>query len=56
MGGGENMPIEYSQYGGEADLPAIIALVEEDLSEPYSIFVYRFFLQRHPELCHLVSL
>jgi peptide alpha-N-acetyltransferase len=45
----------YSQYRGEQDLLDIIALVEKDLSEPYSIFVYRFFLQRHPELCFTVS-
>ena len=43
--------IQYSEYKGEEELLEIIALVERDLSEPYSIFVYRFFLYRHPELC-----
>lgn len=45
--------IEYSSYKGEEELTEIITLVEKDLSEPYSIFVYRFFLYNHPELCIL---
>ena len=45
------MPIQYSTYRGESELLEIIALVERDLSEPYSIFVYRYFLYNHPELC-----
>ena len=29
------------QYQGEQDLPLIMALVDNELSEPYSIFTYR---------------
>ena len=46
--------IEYTIYQGESQLEEIITLVEKDLSEPYSIFVYRFFLAPHPDLCFLV--
>lgn len=43
--------INYSFYSGEHELLEIKSLVEKDLSEPYSIFVYRFFLVNNPELC-----
>ena len=46
--------IAYSIYEGETQLEEIITLVEKDLSEPYSIFVYQFFLVPHPGLCFLV--
>jgi len=29
------------QYCDETDLPCIMALVDNELSEPYSIFTYR---------------
>jgi len=28
-------------------------LIDEELSEPYSIFTYRYFLSQWPFLCHL---
>ena len=37
----------------ESQLPQIKALVEGDLSEPYSIFCYRYFLHSFPQLCHV---
>jgi hypothetical protein len=43
-----------SRYRGEEELPAIMALMAKDLSEPYSIFTYRFFLHNWPELCFVV--
>ena len=49
------MKIKYEPYKGEEELHEIIALVEKDLSEPYSIFVYRFFLFPNPNLCFLVT-
>jgi hypothetical protein len=30
------------------------ALIEKDLSEPYSVFTYRYFLNNWPDLCLLV--
>ena len=34
-------------------MPSIIRLIEKDLSEPYSIFTYRYFVHNWPELCVL---
>ncbi|KAI8472578.1 MAG: acyl-CoA N-acyltransferase [Monoraphidium minutum] len=45
--------ITYRQYKDESDLPAVMALIDRDLSEPYSIFTYRYFLASWPELCFL---
>ena len=36
--------ILYRQYEGEADLPNIMSLVQHELSEPYVIYTYRYFL------------
>ncbi|KDQ54534.1 hypothetical protein JAAARDRAFT_182005 [Jaapia argillacea MUCL 33604] len=36
--------ITYRQYVGESDLPQIMALVQSELSEPYVIYTYRYFL------------
>lgn len=36
--------IAYRPYAGETDLPAIMALVQDGLSEPYVIYTYRYFL------------
>ena len=38
--------ILFSQYEDETKLDAIIKLISNDLSEPYSIYVYRYFLQQ----------
>ncbi|KAJ3160671.1 N-alpha-acetyltransferase 30 [Geranomyces michiganensis] len=45
--------ITYAPYVSELQLPAITALVEVDLSEPYSIYTYRYFLHNWPNLCFL---
>ena len=37
-------------------MPPIVALIEKDLSEPYSIFTYRYFINNWPNLCFLVRL
>lgn len=54
-----SLPVEltYIQYahGLEAKyLPAIRALISKDLSEPYSIYVYRYFLYQWGHLCFMV--
>lgn len=49
--------LKYIQYshGLEAQyLPAIRALISKDLSEPYSIYVYRYFLYQWGHLCFMV--
>ncbi|XP_021762453.1 N-alpha-acetyltransferase MAK3-like [Chenopodium quinoa] len=45
--------IEYINYGGEHHLPLIMHLVDQELSEPYSIFTYRYFVYLWPQLCFL---
>jgi peptide alpha-N-acetyltransferase len=42
-----------SQYTDEHDLPTVMSLIDNDLSEPYSIFTYRYFLSQWPHLCFL---
>jgi peptide alpha-N-acetyltransferase len=38
--------ITYRQYDGESDLPHIMALVQNELSEPYVIYTFRYFLHQ----------
>lgn len=46
--------IEYVSYGGEHHLPLVMNLVDQELSEPYSIFTYRYFVYLWPQLSFLV--
>lgn len=44
--------IAYYSYSSEShQLPLLTALIEADLSEPYSVFTYRYFLNFWPGLC-----
>lgn len=44
--------IQYSSFDGSDDeLNQVMSLVSEDLSEPYSVYVYRHFTSELPELC-----
>ncbi|TNN10506.1 N-alpha-acetyltransferase 30 isoform 1 [Schistosoma japonicum] len=52
----EQNEITFRQYVGESDLNSIIHLISKDLSEPYSIYTYRYFIYNWPELCLLVCL
>ncbi|KAF2152761.1 GAG protein N-acetyltransferase [Myriangium duriaei CBS 260.36] len=45
--------IQYSQDKETQYLPAIRQLISGDLSEPYSIYVYRYFLYQWGDLCYL---
>jgi peptide alpha-N-acetyltransferase len=40
-------------YVGEADLPHIMALVQNELSEPYVVYTFRYFLYQWPHLAFL---
>jgi Acetyltransferase (GNAT) family len=42
-----------AQYKDEHDLALVMELIDKDLSEPYSIFTYRYFLEQWPHLCFL---
>ncbi|KAF9332264.1 N-alpha-acetyltransferase 30 [Podila minutissima] len=46
-------PIDYVGYESEHQLAGMMALIENDLSEPYSIYTYRYFLHQWPKLSFL---
>jgi len=48
---------QYRQYSHDDEdvwLPQIRVLIGRDLSEPYSVYVYRYFLNQWPHLCWMV--
>lgn len=45
--------ITYVNYQSEEQMPNIIKLIQKDLSEPYSIYTYRYFINNWSELCFL---
>lgn len=45
--------IEYVAYQSERQMPDIMRLFQKDLSEPYSIYTYRYFIHNWPKLCFL---
>ncbi|KAF2134384.1 acyl-CoA N-acyltransferase [Dothidotthia symphoricarpi CBS 119687] len=45
--------IQYDASQEEQYLPAIRQLISKDLSEPYSIYVYRYFLYQWGDLCYM---
>ena len=46
--------IAYMPYESELELPHVMRLMKADLSEPYSIYTYRYFIHNWPNLCFLV--
>lgn len=46
--------VEYVNYQDERQMPDIMRLIQKDLSEPYSIYTYRYFIHNWPQLCFLV--
>ncbi|TRY71727.1 hypothetical protein TCAL_00289 [Tigriopus californicus] len=46
-------PIDYVVYSSELNMPDIIRLIQRDLSEPYSIYTYRYFIHNWPHLCYM---
>ena len=51
--GEETFRITYKVYESELELPSIMKLIQKDLSEPYSIYTYRYFIHNWPNLCYL---
>ncbi|TAQ87614.1 hypothetical protein B7494_g4080 [Chlorociboria aeruginascens] len=50
--------LRYIQYDHSLEkqyLPAVRALISKDLSEPYSIYVYRYFLYQWGDLCFMAG-
>lgn len=53
----DDTEIQFEPYGDQPDSPwleSIRELISKDLSEPYSIYVYRYFLYQWPDLCFMV--
>jgi peptide alpha-N-acetyltransferase len=48
-----NDGIRYVSYESESQMPGIMRLIQKDLSEPYSIYTYRYFIHNWPKLCFL---
>ena len=48
------LDVFFEQYVDEdTQLPLIASIIDRELSEPYSIFTYRYFLNNLPELCFI---
>lgn len=50
---GDDHGINYVRYESELQMPWIMRLITKDLSEPYSIYTYRYFIHNWPQLCFL---
>lgn len=45
--------IAYKEYESELQMPDIMRVIQRELSEPYSIYTYRYFIHNWPKLCFL---
>ena len=45
--------ITYRQYKGEEEVQEVFKLIDDELSEPYGLFTYRYFLAVCPQHCLL---
>lgn len=48
-------PTRYEMYESELQMPDIMKLMKTALSEPYSIYTYRYFIHNWPQLCVLAK-
>lgn len=52
----ENDPeLYFHSYQSEKEMSSIMSLISGTLSEPYSIYTYRYFIHNWPDLCFLCS-
>lgn len=49
----DTVKVEYVNYENELQMSSIMKLIQKDLSEPYSIYTYRYFIHNWPKLCFL---
>lgn len=49
-------PVRIESYRNEEDLKNVMRLIEKELSEPYHIYTYRYFLHDWPDLSFLAWL
>ena len=47
--------VTYQPYLSELQMPSIVQLMKASLSEPYSIYTYRYFIHKWPQLCKLAT-
>ena len=47
--------VTYEMYESELQMPDIVRLMKAALSEPYSIYTYRYFIHNWPQLCILAK-
>ena len=45
--------VTYVPYESELQMPDIVKIMKASLSEPYSIYTYRYFIHNWPQLCVL---
>ncbi|CAG9761974.1 unnamed protein product [Ceutorhynchus assimilis] len=50
---GKKEKIDFVPYESELQMPMIMKIIQKDLSEPYSIYTYRYFIHNWPKLCFL---
>lgn len=48
-----DVEINIKEYVNELQMPDLIRVIQKDLSEPYSIYTYRYFIHNWPKLCFL---
>ena len=48
--------IRYTTFIDERQMPDIMRVIQKELSEPYSIYTYRYFIHNWPDLCYLVRI
>jgi peptide alpha-N-acetyltransferase len=47
--------IEYHQYRGEEEIHEVFKLIDDELSEPYGLFTYRYFMDVCPQHCLIAT-
>ncbi|XP_031636244.1 N-alpha-acetyltransferase 30A [Contarinia nasturtii] len=45
--------VKFKEYENELQMPDIMRVIQRELSEPYSIYTYRYFIHNWPKLCFL---
>lgn len=47
------LQVTFKDYENELQMPEIMRVIQHELSEPYSIYTYRYFIHNWPKLCFL---
>lgn len=49
----DTVEVTFKEYENELQMPDIMRVIQRELSEPYSIYTYRYFIHNWPKLCFL---